>query len=120
MAGHNVAAFVEGPFMQQTFDVRYLLAECVVRGARFLDTKCPGWEKQVNVCDLDMRDDRMCVLGQVYGEAFIAIHSFKKDWYWMLANGFIMHPDDFSVPRYAALTEQWRQAVKHRQLQEVA
>lgn len=119
MVGHSIA-IVEGPFTQSIFDAHYPLDDCVRRGAEFLDGHDPGWADRVKSNDIDMRCDRMCILGQLYGEAFKAVFSLDKDWFWMLENGFIMHPDDFSIPRYAALGNHWGEAVKCRQLHQGA
>jgi hypothetical protein len=39
----------------------------VARGVALLDEKCPDWRTRVNPDTLDMRTNRMCILGQLYG-----------------------------------------------------
>jgi len=39
----------------------------VLRGARLLDKKYPGWEKKISLPELDLNSCEVCVLGQLYG-----------------------------------------------------
>lgn len=34
------------------------------RGAAWLDKKCPGWELEINLADLDLGEGDRCILGQ--------------------------------------------------------
>ena len=40
----------------------------VMRGAKLLDEKSPGWHRRINLHALDLNDCQECILGQVYGE----------------------------------------------------
>lgn len=41
------------------------IEERVTRGAEFLDTNYPGWERVIDVGALDLEDTTQCVLGQI-------------------------------------------------------
>lgn len=44
---------------------RNVLAARVLKGAAFLDRRCPGWERKVRQGELDMANACRCVLGQI-------------------------------------------------------
>lgn len=46
----------------------------VQRGAALLDQRVPGWRGRVDVLTLNMRSARLCVLGQLYGDYYDAVH----------------------------------------------
>lgn len=43
----------------------YGAAEKVARGAAMLDSRYPGWERLINVHNLDLGDPQYCILGQL-------------------------------------------------------
>lgn len=43
------------------------VTERVVAGAKFLDEHMPGWEKRVNLDELEMSSECLCILGQQNG-----------------------------------------------------
>ena len=45
-----------------------LAAKAVARGARLLDKIMPGWDKKIDLHDLDLSDGSTCVLGQLFDE----------------------------------------------------
>jgi len=56
-------------FFTITFTVNvyaHTVQERVVAGASFLDKNMPGWDKEINLADLNMADTRKCILGQLF------------------------------------------------------
>lgn len=47
--------------------------ERAAKGATFLDSRNPGWYKDIEIGILDMHSVFDCVLGQVFGDFFIAV-----------------------------------------------
>lgn len=47
----------------------------VAKGAAWLDEKQRGWERRINVAELMMSDCYECVLGQIFGDFFVAVVS---------------------------------------------
>lgn len=39
----------------------------IAKGVALLDQKRPGWENEISLVELDLKDPNDCVLGQVYG-----------------------------------------------------
>lgn len=65
------------------------------QGAEWLDDFRPGWASEIDVAALDIKSDRLCVLGQLYGSFELApvelddtvVHhgfapvGYNSDWY---------------------------------------
>lgn len=90
--------------------------ERVMRGARLLDEKVPGWEEKVNLKFLDMGDSFCCVLGQVYddcsyGEALDSLGLIS--WRTSLDTGWHGFDQDL-VARYDVLQHFWVEEITKR------
>ena len=46
------------------------VAERVAAGARWLDEHRPGWDREIDLGRLDIRDECNCVIGQQLGDFF--------------------------------------------------
>ena len=98
----------------------------VVAGMAWLDLHAPGWERKVNLDELDQGDCKSCVLGQLTGDyRYVNPPSYNKDWTggWksllVLPNlvtgrsrelGFERPIDD----NYRELTAAWKRAIAAR------
>jgi hypothetical protein len=97
-------------------------AERVAEGAEFLDAHQPGWWQSVNLGNLNMADDCLCVLGQCIAEGddedfdyFDACHALGLQPYTGRAidMGFNEVPD--SPDRdYDGLTTEWKRVIEAR------
>lgn len=47
--------------------------EAAARGARFLDERRPGWEREIDLSVLDLQSCHDCIIGQLYGN-FMDFH----------------------------------------------
>lgn len=56
--------------MSRSLDAR------VTRGAHWLDLHTPDWSDEIDVDTLRMGSPRQCILGQVYGNYFVAADQF--------------------------------------------
>ncbi len=52
------------------------LVNRVNRGVKFLNQKRPGWHKEVKLTELDLYHPLHCLMGQLYGNFFNAMHQF--------------------------------------------
>lgn len=107
-----------------------MYAETQVRnGIAFLDTHVPNWREHVNWSILDMRNEELCVLGQVYGEyeegvarlsldsgTVSALGFYRCDGFWyrvpaheMEGLGQDADPAESWADRYELLTQTWKQ-----------
>lgn len=99
----------------------------VAVGAALLDQTVPGWWQRVDLETLDICRYNRCVLGQLFGDWIVGLDALfgtmpaGAEWVAAEQAGFWVNehqPDgectDVSMPRYAALTEQWRAAVVAR------
>lgn len=105
----------------------------VARGAAWLDSVHPGWERRIDLASLDLADGCRCVLGQLATAAvrlpltgFSAVldvieaalaYDFEADYdhsdHWAYAHGFLVGgPDDPAV--WAALDDAWIALIKER------
>lgn len=92
----------------------------VAAGARLLDRERPGWAQQMDPDRLDLRDQRDCLLGQIYGCFDTGVFTLAPDLdlreqdAWAVDHGFEFagadlgddHP--YPISFYADLTEAWR------------
>jgi len=83
------------------------VSEEVARGVALLDEKRPGWEHEIDLDKLDIKDPKCCVLGQVYGGFTVGYAEV----------GFT--PDDDGTDAFAAddarcpsLTAEWRSVIE--------
>jgi len=84
----------------------------IARGMALLDERRPGWREEIDPGSLDLEDDSMCVLGQLYGvDDFIdGLDAVGLSMYQPIEHGFDIGNDD--LPElYAVLTAEWRQAL---------
>jgi hypothetical protein len=99
----------------------------VQRGAQWLDTNMPGWERVLKLPELDLADGCACVLGQLEGDFTCSLDrirrfrpSFIKE-RWAVAHGFYLHDvgdgeviAPITEEGYRVLTEAWRAEVERR------
>lgn len=87
----------------------------VQRGAEWLDERQPGWDRKVNLAELDLNSCTFCVIGQLFGDYFKIIDSeLGGD---DEAFGFYVDtPLDSSSfdANWAKLTEEWRDLIASR------
>ena len=55
------------------------ITEAVQAGAALLDDKRPGWESEIKLDKLNLRDSRSCILGQLYGSYFGNLREITPD-----------------------------------------
>ena len=55
---------------QEISNTRARLRRRVRKGAALLDRECPGWEKKIDMSNLQMSSGSRCILGQVFVNGF--------------------------------------------------
>lgn len=53
------------------------VADIVKRGAGLLDERRPGWDREIDISELDIALGRSCILGQLYGQYGVGVHELK-------------------------------------------
>ena len=88
----------------------------VARGAAWLDSEQPGWERRIDLATLDLQDSCRCVLGQVFGTE---LH--HDGFRWALSNltvpaviGLGFDEPPFAAPSWEELDEAWIALLKER------
>src|SRR5258708_4461379 len=91
-------------------------AERAAAGARFLDSKRPRWEKEVNLKTLDMKNSLpgSCVLHQLYGTYNRGIDELKIKLPITVFFGFNIEDDKMPEATWAELTLAWHREVLER------
>lgn len=83
----------------------------VIAGMCYLDAITPGWKKEINVEELDLRIDEDCVLGQLYGSCdYVELTAAAA-----YALGFHIDPYGEEKPSsrsWKVLTETWKKNLK--------
>jgi hypothetical protein len=51
----------------------------IKRGAALLDTADPKWFRKLNPANFDLGDEKMCVLGQAYGDYFKGLNELAAE-----------------------------------------
>lgn len=87
----------------------------VYKGMQWLDKDRPGWEKKINLRTLNLKDQRTCVLGQLYGQARwrIPLAPYGFDAYADLVDGVRPTHDEMSMELWY-LTTEWKRQIKLR------
>lgn len=108
------------------------LNECVARGAEWLDTVHPGWERRIDLANLELSVTCRCVLGQIFKpDSSEELRDFRTGWsalravahghydsefcepdweLWITRHGF----ERFADVTYDELDEAWIAVVKER------
>lgn len=86
-------------------------------GAALLDQRVPGWADRVSLERFDIRSDRRCVLGQLYGDYDTGLHELGL--YSGVGHGFDLRRSDVMVAPepaalFAPLDAAWRAAIAAR------
>lgn len=91
-------------------------ASRVRRGAELLDRVRPGWERELDLERLAVRDCHQCVLGQLFGEYKDGLRMLGKWsselWDSRVPFGFALRLGE--RPYFPALTDAWRALVRER------
>lgn len=53
------------------------IADIVKRGADLLDEQRPGWDREIDIGQLDIALGSACILGQLYGQYSVGVHELK-------------------------------------------
>lgn len=90
----------------------------VANGARWLDTQKPGWYRLVNTSEINLHDNRHCILGQVFGpEAsnYVDRKGFTRTGFWY-ANHILHFPIGTGfLPMFSRKTkEAWQALIEDR------
>lgn len=91
-----------------------MTAERVTAGMAFLDTRMPGWHKQLRIGDLDIGSDCGCVIGQLLGSYNDNIEGLGLDHHGARDYGFFEHVGPNRGDRYERLTAAWRDRILDR------
>jgi hypothetical protein len=51
-------------------DEKMSLLDNVYTGMKYLDGISPGWEKKIDLEELNMHNESKCILGQLFGDAY--------------------------------------------------
>lgn len=90
------------------------LVQRVATGADELDSQNPGWFEKVNTDHLNTENPDTCILGQVYGDYFIALELLG----WSFSDGFRLGFDlrsaEESHDAYTALKNLWTAEISAR------
>lgn len=86
--------------------------ESVGRGIELLDKYRPGWDKKIDLAQLDIANGCKCVLGQVYGSYFAGVEALNLT----MAKEFGFSSDYSGESNNPALTQAWREAIAARRL----
>ena len=94
------------------------ITERVERGATLLDKKRPGWEKEIDLDNLDMREPKCCIVGQLHEGQFAMGLSQLGLLPWTEDNEVSSGVFGFTTPRgvdeYAQLTASWKTLLAER------
>ncbi|MBX4200381.1 dolichyl-diphosphooligosaccharide--protein glycosyltransferase subunit 2 [Candidatus Parcubacteria bacterium] len=82
----------------------------VERGARRLDYQRPGWEKEMDLERLDIRDQNDCIAGQLVGD-YGRYHRLNLQGT-SEQNGMMASKDSYK--EWDFLTRAWKKEIKHR------
>jgi hypothetical protein len=96
------------------------LAKRVEAGAQFLDTKFPGWPRQIALDGLEISHVRSCVLGQIYGDYGSGVEALCLGNREVMELGFFTsehdHGGEAACREYGELRELWKQEVSRRRV----
>lgn len=87
------------------------------RGALFLDEHRPGWAQKIRLGELDLRSNRKCVLGQLFGTFHDGLSAYRHLGLNPKKLGFTLSRDYFRES-WQPLTLAWRDEVERRQKQQ--
>jgi hypothetical protein len=87
-------------------------------GTCWLNANLPNWWKRVNLNSLNLQDQRLCVLGQLYGQIkpLFNMADYGFDAYCDIVNGKRPSHDDMSMELWYLTTEWKRQILLLRQV----
>jgi len=108
-------------------------AERVARGAAWLDEHRPGWVDRIDLSTLSMGDRCHCVLGQLDGNYFDAVHALYPDEnqlfdlsgeMFAFSHGFLgdrldRGEEDYRVDPFPGLADAWRDLILARRAEVV-
>ena len=85
----------------------------VIKGAKFLDTKMPGWYNKIDISRLNINNSCNCIIGQLYGnfweELDIVFKQFKHTTLAAELRGFI--PYEIKINQHTTINygtvEKW-------------
>ena len=94
----------------------------VRRGVRLLDREAPGWEGRVRADMLVMVSQKLCVLGQLYGDYITGLDMLNllsepfedMDFDKIASHGFCLNPNQYLLQSYDDLSRAWRDFIKKR------
>jgi len=103
-----------GPFPTYFPTYSYVpsVQERVEAGASFLDEVHPGWDKEINLAELNMKSSTRCILGQVYGLYNKGMYTLRITTPVSRDLGFSAFPGTSSA--YRLVTAEWKKLIKKR------
>lgn len=90
------------------------IKERVKRGAKWLDKHQSGWYNRIDLDELDLADDQVCIVGQLtqHNEGYGIVRDFiGHDW--TADRGFTAHYGD-ACGTFYRLTKRWRKEIRKR------
>ena len=96
--------------------------EQIAKGMIYLDREMPNWEHRINLETLDLRDSRLCVIGQLTPDYYLYMAEASLSFSDVIELGFNCSLSeticsDEITHVYAVLTDEWRQAIAERREQ---
>ena len=82
----------------------------VQMGALLLDERFPGWANQVDTRNLEIRNCRDCILGQLYGEYFHGVRQLGL----VEGHSYGFAPSPHQYPFARNLHNAWKQEIMAR------
>lgn len=84
----------------------------IQKGVEFLDQNYPNWLDKVDVSELDLSDCHQCIMGQLFGHYIKGKRKYGGEK--MKKFGFSVEIGLLSDKQFEQLTEEWKQAIKHK------
>lgn len=102
--------------MDETVETR------VARGAAWLDSVHPGWERRIDLASLDLASSCRCVIGQLFGDfddftfevVLPAVNDLLISRAFSSEHGFSLPFDLRSPAAWRALDDAWTSLIKER------
>lgn len=94
-----------------------MFKEYIDKGIELLDTKTPGWRKDINLAELNMVNTNFCVLGQLYDEYLSGCYNLEIQGEMYGFDLPLELTEDESIEidahvLYEQLTDEWKEAIR--------